>query len=151
MLDYPVVSHIRSKPFKIEFCTDLLPENKPFFVQRLQFNLCKEDVIDIASGAGLSHLRTMLICTQSLDKLTTLSANSSSLAGRRTHVLVGQSVLDDLSLYEHAKLHVAYDYDFGIQGIGMVCVLPFAIKRRSSTPNWRPNPTTTLPGRRCPA
>lgn len=111
-----VVSHIRSKPFKIKFCTDLLPENKPFSVLKLQFILCKDDVNDIASDAALAHVRTMLSNTHSLEKINSLSANSTSLAGRRTHVLVGQSVLDDLSLHEHAKLHVAYDYDFGYTG-----------------------------------
>ena len=111
-----VVTHRTTRPFKLSLCPDILPENKPFSVHKLQFVLCKQDLLDIATDSSLQHVRAKLNSTNSLEKLRTLSEIKADQSGRRTHVLIGQSVLDDLSLHEHAKLHVIYDYDFGYTG-----------------------------------
>lgn len=110
------IAHSANKPFKISLCTDILPNNKPFSTRELMFAVCLEDCDQMFRNKQLAHVNAKLQQTNSSDLLK-LWANSNYVTPRRrTHVLVGQSLLDPLSIHQHQGLEVAYDYDFSFVG-----------------------------------
>ena len=111
-----VVSHRTTRKFAINLCKDLLPLNKPFPVNKLHFIICKDDAAALFSAPSLEHVRIKLRQTGSFERIESLATSESFVSMRRSYVLVGQELLEDLSLHEHGQLHIAYDHDFKFSG-----------------------------------
>lgn len=98
------------KPFRIRLCCDLLPNSAPFAVGILKFVLTYKDVHFIHDNAGCVNLRKWLKDSNSYGIIEALILRSNFAPRRRTHVLLGQTILELLSSHEHDRFMIAYDH-----------------------------------------
>jgi hypothetical protein len=102
--------------FSVNLCTDILPDNLPFELSYLKFVLSKRDVKAIVTNEDCDTVRTKLLETNFLDAVRKAHMNIHYNVRERTYVLVGQAILDGLSLHEHGGLHIGYDWRFQYSG-----------------------------------